>query len=158
MWEVKRPKSQEKNKTLSPVWKSRGWGLTGLRTTVGHEVILLRSRGSHTLLLHAVSLCVFTCVWVCVYVQGSQRPKALDTQSWGYRILRAAQGVCRELNWGLLQAEPMLFPAPVGPQTLRGGKWRQCLGYRFMKVMASNPIVVQPRFHYRPSEHWEKKT
>lgn len=158
MWQVKRPKSQEKNKTRSPVWKSRGWGLTGLRMTAGRGVNL-RSRGSHTLLLHTVSVCVFIHLYVslCLCAGATEAKGIRHPESWGYRSLRAAQSVCRELNSGFLQVKPMLFPAPVGSQTRRGGKWRKCLGYWFIKVMASNPIVVQPRFHYRQSLGKKKK-
>lgn len=116
-----------------------------------------KQRVTHTSASHCERMCVHLYVSLCLCAGATEAKGIRHPESWGYRILRAAQSVCRELNSGLLQAEPMLFPAPVGSQTRRGGKWRKCLGYRFIKVMAANPIVVQPRFHYRQSEHWEKK-
>lgn len=120
MWKILRPKNQEKNKTQYPVWNIRDCGLSGSRKTAGHEVNLLRSRRSHTLVdffvvvVFIMSICVFICVWVCAYWVCAlvQVPEARGIRQPGAKVCRrlgATKSGCQKLNLGLLQEEHTLL-------------------------------------------------
>lgn len=109
----------------------------------------------------SASRCERTCVHLCVSLclcAGATEAKGIRHPELRLQKFESRPECVQRTELGSsASGAHALFPAPVGSQTRRGGTLRKCLGYRFMKVMASNPIVVQPRFHYRQSEHWEKK-
>lgn len=155
MWEIKRPKSQEKKKTHSPVWKSRGWGLTGLRMTAGHGVNLLRSRGSH----FCFTLRAYVCSSVCESVPmsaGATEANGIRHPELKLQKVESRPECVLRTELGSSASGAHALPSPCGVPDSERRKMEEMSGVSVHESNGSQPQSGSAWFYYLQSEHWEK--